>query len=234
MLDHDIIKRGLAASILCRESYNDNFDHNILGYDCRHPLIENEETQCHIISTEEETTIVFPGTAGVEDVCLDFSIAYDPQVKDFGIHSGVNKGLNSIWDKICDALTLPEYANRKIHVYGHSLGGGFAAEAARRLNNVGSVHTFGAFKLYDKRGYVAYPCHDRHFTWVNGPDLVARFPLRRFREKHLGTVLYLTKYNKLIENVSGFKFWRDYFSSPVIRANVHRINNYIKRIQGIL
>jgi hypothetical protein len=181
---------------------------------------------------------VFPGTKWNEgeDVKLDLTKRYDKEVTEFGIFEGVNKGLNYIWDDIIDALMLDQFKNRPIEIYGHSLGAGYATESARRLNanhRIKHIHTYGAFKIYDARGYKNYPYHGSHYTWINCSDMASRFPLRRFKERHVGNIMYLTRKRKIINNVSGFRFWLDYFISPLLRALEHRILNYIKRLKKV-
>lgn len=232
----DIINEGIEAAELCAVSYDDEFSHLFYGFTCRHPVIENHDQQCHILSNEKITVLLFPGTEEARDLLLDLDKKYDANVKDFGIHRGVNKGLNYIWDDIIDVLSMTDYKNKPIKIYGHSLGGAYAAEAGRRLVNVFSIvciYTFGMFKLYDKRGYDSYTLHHCHYNFINAGDLVSRYPLRRCMEKHLGNILYLTRKNKVIEGFPRLRFWVEYFCSPIVRALDHRIVNYIKRLKKV-
>lgn len=235
MCNDDIIDQGLRASELGMYATNRCFDYIPLGYTQKYPVIELHQTQCHVLTNADTTTIVFPGTniTEAEDIRLDFKKRYDPTVKEFGIFEGVNIGLNYVYTEIRDVLETAPYKNKPIKIFGHSLGGGFATELARRLTYVDCVHTFGAFKLYDSRGCAAYPHHSRHFTWVNCSDLVSRYPLRRFKEDHVGTMLYMQRNDTLIINPSESLYWFDYFTSPIVRALEHPIKRYYERIGKI-
>jgi len=235
--DRKIIEDGLDGAELSQISYETEFDYEAFGFKNHYPEINNKDQQCHILSDKKETTIVFPGTnvKEPEDIRLDFSIKYDPNIITIGIHEGVNKGLNYMWSEIVDVLSMDNFRNRPINIRGHSLGAGYATECSSRLAGEGvvSIHTYGGFKVYDCRGHALYPHHDIHYTWINCADFVSRFPWRRCREEHVGNILYMERNGEVEDDVSGWEFWADYFMSPGIRILEHLIENYITTFKGI-
>ena len=230
-----VVKDGLNSALLCEQAYNRHFDHLAMGYIERAPMIEFHQTQCHVLADENFTHIVFPGTKWKEKADIKNAIArrYDRNVPQFGIHKGVNRGLNYIWDRVASTIMLPPFKDKPLWIQGHSQGGGYATETARRLTNVHCVHTFGAFLLYDERGHRAYPHHGIHFTWVNCADFVSRYPLRRIGEEHVGQMLYMTRDNDVLTDVTKRKFYMDFLCSPFANATDHRIDNYINRLQEV-
>ena len=218
----ELLRQARKAAILCHRAYETDFDHEVLGYTHRRPMIEHNETQCHMVTSPQSSAIIFPGTKWNEwtDIKMDLKAS--------------GEALDYVWPEICDVLSMSTYRDKPLDIYGHSLGGKYAADAARRINRINSVHTFGSFKPYSGAEFDTYPHHDRHYSWVNCADIAPRYPLlRRLRAKHVGQLMYMTRGNELLEDVSGWRFWGESAFSPVLRVKDHSIINYINRIERI-
>lgn len=109
-------------------------------------------SQAILIKTNDFVVLSFRGTEPTElkDIKADANAVLTKCVTEGKVHSGFHKAYNVIEVDILKALE--QYRNLPLFITGHSLGGGLATLAAKRITHVGgnaACYTFGAPRVSD-------------------------------------------------------------------------------------
>jgi pimeloyl-ACP methyl ester carboxylesterase len=150
-------------------------------------LIDEEGTECYVMSRDEFAIVAFRGTQP-DDWHDLFDIARFEAVEwDVGhVHDGFKAALEAVWDPLEDALDAlaPECA---VWFTGHSLGAALATLAAYRYRDrAAGVCTFGSPRTGNGvlAGHFDAVFEERSIRYVNDHDAVTHVPPDIFALPH--------------------------------------------------
>jgi len=140
----------------------------------------------------------------------DFDLVYDPHIRGGQIHSGFQRGAESIWPQVQHLLADYRPPDHKLFLTGHSLGGALAMLTAARFASdqrsaeIDAIFTFGQPRAGDRDFARRFErdFHDRTFRFVNRYDLITRLPPRLLGYDHAGQLRYIDENGVLHENIS--------------------------------
>lgn len=131
-----------------------------------------------------------PDPINLQDLTTDFSVRLGPPPPG-QVHSGFLKAYNDFWNvhrkEILDLTT-----HRSLFLTGHSLGAAIATVAARDLQLIRALYTFGSPTVGDAdfaRGFQAIGLPV--FRFVHEHDLVTTVPLPEMHYQHVGDILHI-------------------------------------------
>lgn len=189
-------KTSLSLAIACDLAYEDNeskiasivqsWDYKFEGFRSvtKKPDID---TQCYIMSNEENIVIVFRGSESYQDWLSNFQTVYDPgPFKDTRVHEGFQDALYPSVISITNLLDEVITQEKKIWLTGHSLGGALSSlYAGMLIENKYSV--YGIYTYASPRsgnGEFASKLNNRvvgpHYRVVNSGDIVPHIPPEPF------------------------------------------------------
>ena len=142
-------------------------------------LIDAEETQCFVASTNDVVLVSFRGTQSVGDWLTNLNIFATN--RPYGqVHSGFFNAFNLVDDEL--RAEIGRFAGRPVVLTGHSLGGALATIAAaewkQRGVKISSMYTYGQpavgkgdFPTFFQQSYPG-----KLIRFVNNDDIVPRVP----------------------------------------------------------
>ena len=133
-----------------------------------------------------------------QDLTTDFSIALMKHPKRGLVHAGFFGAYTRFW-AIHGKEILDLTAHRSLFVTGHSLGAAIATVAARDLELVRALYTFGSPRVGDaefQAGFIdiGLPV----YRFVHEYDLVATVPLEEMNYRHVGDMLHIKGEGKAV------------------------------------
>jgi len=145
------------------------------------------DTQCYIMSDDNNVVIVFRGSDSKSDWIGNFQSSYDPgPFKNTKAHEGFQDALFPSVIKITETMESACCKDKKLWVTGHSLGGALSSLFAGMLlendRDVYGIYTFASPRPGNKsfsenlEGNIKGP----HFRVVNEGDLVPHVPPEPF------------------------------------------------------
>ncbi|MGY3571986.1 lipase family protein [Vibrio paucivorans] len=205
------------------------------------------DTQCFVMSDDDNVIIVFRGSESLEDWFTNFQAVYDAgPMDDTKVHEGFQDALFPAVIGLTKLIDKPELSHKKIWITGHSLGGAlcslFAGMLIENDYSVYGIYTYasprpgnGAFadKLNSR---VAGP----HYRVVNVGDVVLHVPPEPFYS-HSGQRIILSEMAKetsseswFTQRIEALKVFIANTSNRLDVADNHRLNadseSYIPRL----
>lgn len=165
---------GLRLARACLEAYDPAKADGVV-WDAHYDLRARIEEQ------EDKTIVAFRGTASLENWLVDANALPNS----LGLHSGFYLAWLSIRKKLMAAIP----ANKPVCLTGHSLGGALAVVAARELDNVQSVYTFGQPRVCRPEATMSTA---PHFRIVDKEDIVPHVPGLLCGYRHRGDLILFT------------------------------------------
>jgi triacylglycerol lipase len=189
------------AAKLCELSYLSELGiKSRVGSYKKFKFISVNETQCFVVATENNISIVFRGSQTAEDWSVDFDIElHNTQLWDeiVGVHQGFLTESLNVFPTLVQVLSKFNMANKPVYVMGHSLGAALAGVSTILLESAG-IHTaatycFGMPRIGDNSFSRIYDTHvgDHVFRIVNQNDVVTRVPFRSLGYAHVGQLVYI-------------------------------------------
>lgn len=134
--------------------------------------------------------LLSPNAINLQDLTTDFSVHLGPPPPG-KVHGGFVKAYDDFWNihrrEILDLTT-----HRSLFLTGHSLGAAIATVAARDLQLIRALYTFGSPTVGDPdfaRGFQAIGLPIYRF--VDEHDLVTTVPLPEMGYRHVGDILHI-------------------------------------------
>ena len=171
----------------------------------RRELAERGVTDCRLVEVAETDTQALVGRAGraiivafrgtepsrMQDLMTDLNLQFVPGPMG-QVHRGFLASLESIADKLLDAVTSRQDGKRLLWITGHSLGGALAqltvACLIRMRRPVQGLYTFGAPRCGDAKFAGEFDRQARHYSFriVNEQDVVPKVAPQFLGYQHAG------------------------------------------------
>lgn len=171
----------------------------------RRELAERSVTDCRLLDCGDSDTQALVGRAGqaifvafrgteptkVKDLMTDLNLQFVPGPMG-QVHRGFLASLESIWEKLLDAIASHQDGKRHLWITGHSLGGALAKLTVARLirmrRPVQGMYTYGAPRCGDARFASEFDRQARHYSFriVNEQDVVPKVAPQFLGYQHAG------------------------------------------------
>jgi triacylglycerol lipase len=161
--------------------------------DCRLIEIADSDTQALVGRAGMGIIVAFRGTepSRMQDLMTDLNLQFVPGPMG-QVHRGFLASLESIWDKLLDAVTRLQDGKRHLWITGHSLGGALAKLTVARLirmrRPVQGMYTYGAPRCGDAKFAGEFDRQARHYSFriVNEQDVVPKVAPQFLGYQHAG------------------------------------------------
>jgi triacylglycerol lipase len=161
--------------------------------DCRLIDCADSDTQALVGRSGLGIIVAFRGTEAsqVKDLMTDINLSLVPGPMG-QVHRGFLASLESIWDKLMDAVASRQDGKRLLWLTGHSLGGALAKLTVARLirmrRPVQGLITYGAPRCGDARFASEFDRQARHYSFriVNEQDVVPKVAPEFLGYQHAG------------------------------------------------
>ena len=161
--------------------------------DCRLIDCDDSDTQALVARCGLGIIVAFRGTEAsqVQDLMTDLNVQLVPGPMG-QVHRGFLASLESIWDKLMDAIASRQDGRRLLWLTGHSLGGALAQLAVAHLvrcrRAVQGLYTFGAPRCGNSAFADQFDRQARHYTFriVNEQDVVPKVAPEFLGYQHAG------------------------------------------------
>lgn len=173
--------------------------------DCRLVDCPDSDTQALVGRSGLGIIVAFRGTESsqVKDLMTDINLSLVPGPMG-QVHRGFLASLESVWDKLIEAIASRQDGKRLLWITGHSLGGALAKLTVARLirsrRPVQGMYTFGAPRCGDTRFASEFDRHARHYVFriVNEQDVVPKVAPEFLGYQHAGRHCLLDEDGRLL------------------------------------
>ena len=161
--------------------------------DSRLVEVADTDTQALVGCAGRAIIVAFRGTepSRVQDLMTDLNLQFVPGPMG-QVHRGFLASLESIWDKLLDAVASRQDGKRHLWITGHSLGGALAKLTVARLirmrRPVQGMYTYGAPRCGDAKFAGEFDRQARHYSFriVNEQDVVPKVAPQFLGYQHAG------------------------------------------------
>jgi len=168
--------------------------------------VSKNSAQAALVEHENYLALVFRGTDELAD-WIDNINSFPEQALFGSFHRGFLHSVMDIWNDLFARYTeLNQRKPRGLFLTGHSLGGAMATVATSILIHQDepftSTYTFGQPRAVTRdaaRIYNVEACA-KTFRFQNNNDIVTRAPARLMGYSHVGTFLYITQKQQILQD----------------------------------
>ena len=178
--------------------------------------VSKKSAQAALIEHENYFCFAFRGTDEAAD-WLDNMNVFSEKVLFGEFHRGFWKSLEDVWQPLYEQYeALHKQKRRPVFFTGHSLGGAMATVAASRFIHhdqpFSSTYTFGQPRVMSNATARIFnmEAKGRTFRFQNNNDIVTRVPARIMGYSHVGTYIYISADQELLNDPG---FWNRFLDS---------------------
>ena len=168
--------------------------------------VSKNSAQAALVEHENYLALVFRGTDELSD-WIDNINSFPEQALFGSFHRGFLHSVMDIWDELFARYTeLNKRKPRGLFLTGHSLGGAMATVATSILiqqdEAFTSTYTFGQPRAATRAASRIYNVEAgaKTFRFQNNNDIVTRAPARIMGYSHVGTYLYITQKQQILQD----------------------------------
>lgn len=168
--------------------------------------VSKNSAQAALVEHENYLALVFRGTDELSD-WIDNINSFPEQALFGAFHRGFLHSVMDIWDELFARYKeLNQRKPRGLFLTGHSLGGAMATVATSILiqqdETFTSTYTFGQPRAATRAASRIYNVEAgaKTFRFQNNNDLVTRAPARIMGYSHVGTYLYITQKQQILQD----------------------------------
>lgn len=178
-----------------------------------HKIYDVKGTQAYLVEFDEIAIVSFRGTESKWSDLLTIFTFWQTSYKDTDTHRGFLRSLDDIRDELFHDIMAARVSGKRIHFFGHSMGGALATLAAID-HKPETCCVFGSPRVlrgsYYKEYFMSFPFIRVENQW----DLVTRIPF---------SIRWLMNYNHVgteVTHPSRFSIIKNHFITRYLRASL--------------